>query len=110
MIGILNSCRPNTYVLRVEGALRTPVTRVLRDNVRTLVRRGERRIVLDLAAVSRIDAAGVGEVIRAFNMTAAMNCGLRIVNATASVREMFERAHLFDLLSGDRIEKQSTRE
>jgi anti-anti-sigma factor len=102
MVGMLNLCPPQARVVRVEGTLRTPISRVLRDNVRTLLRRGERRIVLDLSTVSRIDAAGVGEIIRTFNMTAAVNGVLRIVNATTWVREMLERAHLFDLLNGER--------
>jgi len=79
-----------------------PMTRSLRHQVRALLRSGERRIVLDLSEISRIDAAGVGELIRAFNMTIAVNGMLRIVNAGALVREMLERAGLFDLLSGER--------
>jgi anti-anti-sigma factor len=102
MVGMLNLCSAQVRVVRVEGTLRTPMSRVLRDNVRTLLRRGERRIVLDLSTVSRIDAAGVGELTRTFNMTAAANGVLRIVNATARVREMLERAHLFDLMNGER--------
>ena len=102
MRGMLNLCYSETHTVRVEGTLRTPISRALRDNVRSLLRRGERRIVLDLSAVSRIDAAGVGELIRTLNMTAALNGVLRIVNATAWVREMLERVHLFDLLNGER--------
>ena len=78
-----------------------PASRSLRHDVDALLRRGERRIVLDLSGVSRIDAGGVGELIRTFNMTAARNGALRIVNATPWVREMLERAQLFDLLSGE---------
>jgi anti-anti-sigma factor len=102
MTAILNLYPKSTHIVRVEGALRTPVSRVLRHNIRTLLRCGPRWIVLDLSAVSRIDAAGIGELIRTFNMTTAMNGRLRIVNATARVREMLERAHLFDLMSGER--------
>jgi hypothetical protein len=54
-----------------------------------------------MSAVSGIDAAGVGELIRAFNVTVAGDGVLRIVNATAWVREVLERARLYDLLSGD---------
>ena len=57
--------------------------------------------MLDLSAVPRIDASGIGELIRTFNMTTATNGGLRIVNATAWVREMLERAQVFALLSGE---------
>jgi anti-anti-sigma factor len=67
--------------------------------VRTLLRRGERRIVLDLAGVSRIDAAGIGELVRAYNIAIASNGALRIVNTTPRVREMLERVGLFDRLN-----------
>ena len=71
----------------------------LRHTVRGLLRRGERFIVLDLARVPRIDAAGVGELVRAYNMTAAVNGALRIVSATTWVRWILERVRLFELLS-----------
>jgi anti-anti-sigma factor len=62
--------------------------------------RGERDIVLDLARVSKIDAAGVGELVRAYNMSRAADGALRIVHATQWVREVLERVQLFELLSG----------
>ena len=101
MTVVLKLCPRSVHTVHVEGPLRMPVSRSLRRNVRALLNRGERRIVLDLSAVSRIDAGGVGELIRTFNMTGATKGALRIVNATAWVREMLERAHLFDLLSGE---------
>jgi anti-anti-sigma factor len=64
-----------------------------------LLRRGERAIVLDLARVSSIDAAGIGELVRAYNITAAMDGELRIMHATKRVRELLERAGLFDRLT-----------
>ena len=104
---ILNRCSKRDHVVHVNDALRMPVSRTLRHSVRELLRRGERRIVVDLSALSKIDAAGVGELIRAFNMTAAVNGGLRVVNPTAWVREILERAQLFQLLTGeDAVEQQ----
>ena len=87
--------------MHVEGPLRVPVSRTLRREVRALLRRGERAIVVDLADMSRIDAAGVGELIRAFNMATAVDGALRIANASAWVRQILELIGLFDLLSGE---------
>ncbi len=106
MNGILKLCPKRVHTVHVEGPLQTPVTRSLRHDVHALLRRGERRIELDLAAVSRIDAAGIGELIRTFNMTATVNGALRVVNTTAWVREMLERAHVFDALTGERQVEQ----
>jgi len=100
---ILNLCPKRDHIVHVTGQLLTPASRVLRHSVRALLRHGQRRIVLDLSGISRIDAAGVGELIRAFNMTTAVNGALRIVNATAWVREMLERAQLFQLLSDEAV-------
>jgi anti-anti-sigma factor len=94
------------HIVHVTGPLLTPVSRTLRHRVRALLRDGERRIVLDLSAISRIDAAGVGELIRAFNMTVAVNGALRVVNVTGWVREILERARLFELLSRATIDRR----
>ncbi len=99
-------CSKRDQIVRVDGALRTPLNRMLRHRVRALLRRGERQIVLDLAAVSRIDAAGVGELIRTFNMTTAVSGALRVVNASGRVRAILECANLFDLLSGGSAREQ----
>ena len=88
-------------VLPLEDSLRVPLlTRELQHTLWALLLRGERHIVLDLAPVTRIDAAGVGELIRAYNMATAAEGSLRIVHAAERVREVLERVHLFQLLSG----------
>jgi anti-anti-sigma factor len=89
-----------TPVLWLDDAFRAPVTGELRHRVHELLRRGERHIVLNMARVSSIDAAGVGELVRAHNVTVAANSVLRIAQATAWVREVLTRAGLFHLLSG----------
>jgi anti-anti-sigma factor len=99
-------CPNSDQIVHVNGALRTPVSHTLRHRVRSLLRRGERRIVVDLSAVSRIDAAGLGELIRTFNMTVAVSGALRVINVSDWVRKMLERVNLFDLLSGERTREQ----
>jgi anti-anti-sigma factor len=87
-------------VVLVHGPLRAPIDRTLRRRVLALLRLGNRNLVLDLAAVSRIDAAGVGELVRAYNMTIAVRGVLRIVHATDWVGEILDRVGLYELLSG----------
>ena len=88
-------------VLYIEGPLRFPVSAELRSRVRALLRRGERRIVLNLARVSSIDAAGIGELVRVYNITAATNGSLRIAEPTPWVRYVLQLVGLLDLLSVD---------
>jgi len=98
---VLGACSQEFCTVFVEGSLRAPVSRDLRRHVRSLLRRGERAIVVDLTRVSRIDAAGVGELVRAHNMTLARSGLFRIVHASDWVREILARVGLFALLSAD---------
>ena len=91
----------DTAVLYIGGPLRAPVSTELRHRVQALLRRGKRRILLDLAGVSDLDAAGLGELVRAYNMTVAANGVLRIAHAFGRVRELLARVGLFDLLNVD---------
>lgn len=100
---IATLCSKRNHIVYVNDPLRMPVNLTLRHTVCDLLRRGERRIVIDLAAVSRIDAAGIGELIRACNMTTAASGAMRVVNATGWVREMLERAGLLELLRTERF-------
>jgi anti-anti-sigma factor len=88
--------------LYLDGQFRAPVTGELRHQILALLRRGERAIVLDLSGVSGIDAAGVGQLVRAYNVTNAVNGRLRIVHVPRRVREVLERAGLFSLLSTEK--------
>ena len=92
-------CLDSRCVLYLEGALRAPLDGELRRNVRRLLRRRERNIVVDLARVSRIDAEGVSELVRAYKMASAAQSVLQIVNATSWVRQTLERVGLFGILS-----------
>jgi anti-anti-sigma factor len=89
-------------VLYLDGRLWTPVPHELRHRVKELVHRGERCIVVDLARVSSIDAAGVGELVRAYNIARAADGTLRVANASLWVRDVIERAGLGPVLLHDR--------
>jgi anti-anti-sigma factor len=92
-------CSTQSCILYVEGPFRFPVTPDLRAAVRTALRQGIRRLEVDLTGVPRIDAAGVGELVRAYNMTAAAAGVLQIRNTTPWVRHVLELVGLFTVLS-----------
>ena len=91
-------CSDRRCVLYVEGPLLTPVDGQLRHTVRTLLRLGQRIIVLDLNRVPRIDAGGVGELVRAYNMATEAGGLLQVVRTTAWVRHILRRVGLLDIL------------
>ena len=85
--------------LRVEGTLRSPIDVVLRSKVEALLYGGVRRVLLDLSDMSDIDAAGVGELIRIFNMAAAVGGGMEIAGASRHVHRMLDVSGVLTLLT-----------
>ena len=59
--------------------------------------------MLDFTGVSSIDAAGIGELVRFYNLTAAANGMLRIVHVRSRVRELLHRVALLELLEADGV-------
>jgi anti-sigma B factor antagonist len=88
-------------VLHLKGALRAPIGPALEHKVHALLRRGERRILLNLAEVSDLDAAGLGELVRVYNTAVAADGVLQIAHAGGRIRTLLTRVGLFELLSVD---------
>jgi len=75
----------------------------LSQRVQSLLSDGERRILLDLSRLSDIDAAGVGELVRAFNTTSAAGGVLQIAHASRRVRKVLQIAGVLKILTGGTI-------
>jgi anti-anti-sigma factor len=88
-------------VVQLEGPLRTPVSPSLQQEVEARLSRGERTLVINLAAVNDVDAAGVGELVRVFNMAIAEGGILRLTHVAPRIREVLQRLGLSLLLYGD---------
>jgi anti-anti-sigma factor len=85
-------------IIELEGTLRAPVGPWLSQVVGTRVARGERRILLDLARLTAIDAAGIGELVRALNVAAAADAVLWIERPHPRVRRLLQIAGLSEIL------------
>jgi anti-anti-sigma factor len=92
---------PGVSILHISGPLRVPLDLELQWTVHAILRCGARRIVLNLAAVSDLDAGGVGELVHLFKLATAAHSELRIANARPRIRELLDRARVFDLLAED---------
>ena len=86
-------------IVQVCGPLHARQGAQLREEVCELIRRGERAIDVRLASVSQVDAAGIGELVRAYQMSAGAAAVLRVTEATGRVKEVLARVGLLDLLS-----------
>src|SRR5215510_14064688 len=101
MTVMLAPCSNRFCSVYIDGALLAPLKAELPTRVGALLRRGERRIVLDMSRVSLIDAGGIGELVRLYNIASAMDASFRIVHTTRWVRETLARVGLFEILSAD---------
>src|SRR6202165_6247964 len=68
---------------------------MLRDSVRELLAKGQKKIVLNLADVNYIDSSGIGELVSAF--TTAKNQGgeLKLLNLTKKVHDLLQITKLY---------------
>ena len=68
---------------------------LLKDKVRSLIGQGQRRLLLDLKNVSRVDSAGLGELVQALYVTSKDAGGsLKLVNLPDNVKELLRSTRL----------------
>ncbi len=67
----------------------------LRDGIRELAVKGQKKILLNLADVSYIDSSGLGELVAAF--TSVTNAGgqLKLLNLTKRVNDLLQITKLY---------------
>src|SRR5262245_53631777 len=87
------------HIITVDGALRVPIDAHVRQRIHAVLRSGVRRVRLDLSRLSSIDAAGVGELVSAFNATKAAGGVLDIAHARGRVRRILEVTGVYGLLT-----------
>src|ERR1700731_2577080 len=72
----------------------------LRDTVRDLLSKGNKKIVLNLAEVNYIDSSGIGELVSAFTTTKNQGGELKLLHLTKKVHDLLQITKLstvFDL-------------
>lgn len=63
---------------------------VLRDTIRNLLTKGERKILLNLGDVSYIDSSGIGELVSSFTTTTNQGGQLKLLNLTKKVHDLLQ--------------------
>lgn len=67
----------------------------LRDTVRDLLAKGQKKLLLNLAEINYIDSSGIGELVSAF--TTVKNAGgeLKLLNLTKKVHDLLQITKLY---------------
>ena len=67
----------------------------LRDGIRELVGKGQKKILLNLADVSYIDSSGIGELVSAFTSVTNGGGQMKLVNLTKRVKDLLQITKLY---------------
>ncbi len=68
---------------------------VLRDTVRDLVAKGEKKILLNLGDVTYIDSSGIGELVSAFTSVRNQQGQLKLLKLTKKVHDLLQITKLY---------------
>jgi len=68
---------------------------VLRDTVRDLLAKGEKRLLLILGDVTYIDSSGIGELVSAFTTVRNQGGELKLLNLTKKVHDLLQITKLY---------------
>jgi anti-sigma B factor antagonist len=80
---------------------------VVRNSVRDLVTSGDRKILLNLAGVSYVDSAGLGEMAGLYVTVTKLGGELKLVHAQPRIDTMLQVTKLYALLVAFRNEAEA---
>ena len=80
---------------------------VLRDSVKDLLAKGQKKILVNLADVNYIDSSGVGELVSAFTSVRNQGGELKLLNLTKKVHDLLQITKLYTVFDVHDDEKSA---
>ena len=68
---------------------------VLRDALRDLVSKGQKKVLLNLGEVSYIDSSGIGELVSGFTTVTNSGGALKLLNLNKRVKDLLQITKLY---------------
>ena len=68
---------------------------ILRETVRDLLSKGNKKILLNLGEVNYIDSSGIGELVSAFTTVRNQGGDLKLLNLTKKVHDLLQITKLY---------------
>ena len=68
---------------------------ILRDTVRDLLSKGQKKILLNLGDVNYIDSSGIGELVSAFTSVQRQGGELKLLHLTKKVHDLLQITKLY---------------
>ena len=67
----------------------------IRDAIRDLIGKGQKRILLDLGEVNYIDSSGLGELVSAYTTVKNQGAALKLLKLTRKVHDLLQLTKLY---------------
>jgi len=96
-MGLQERVMDGIALVDLTGEVSVEARRVLPESIGALLRQGVCRVVLNLASVTRLDAAGLGAILRVRKVTRAVGGDVKLVIRTAAMHQLFIRTNLWPL-------------
>ena len=68
---------------------------MMRDTVRDLLAKGNKKIILNLGEVNYIDSSGIGELVSAFTSAKKQGGELKLLNLTKRIHDLLQITKLY---------------
>ena len=82
---------------------------LLKDKVNSLVNRGFKKIVLNLAEVPYVDSAGLGEIVRTYTTVSRQGGSLKLLNLTKRISDLLSITKLLTVFETFDVESDAVR-
>lgn len=86
----------NVLVLEVSGRITLGEgASTFRDELRKVLRRGNKRVLVDLGEVTYVDDSGIGELVCGFTIATNLGGQLKLLNLTKRVHDLLQITKLY---------------
>ncbi len=97
----------STTVIDISGRITLGEgSATLREMIRDLLNKGQRKIILNLGDVSYIDSSGIGELVSGYTTVKNLGGELKLLNLTRKVHDLLQITKLytvFDVYSDEHV-------
>lgn len=98
----------NVAVVDLEGKVTLGEnTGILRDNLKSLLSQGTKNIVLNMAGVSYVDSAGLGELVGAYTTAANQGGAVKLLNLQTKLRDLMQITKLHTIFTAYSDEQEA---
>ncbi|MEK6794446.1 MAG: STAS domain-containing protein [Spirochaetota bacterium] len=81
-------------ILDIKGEIDLYNAPDIKDNIKTQIDKGKKKIIINLKGVSYIDSSGIGALISSLSNLKKVGGGLKIIHVYDSVKKVFELTKL----------------